>query len=66
LTDGYSGADIKAICERSARRPFLESIEGAAPRSIHLSDLVAVVAETPRSVTGKELQRFEKWRLENQ
>ncbi|MBK9127455.1 MAG: ATP-binding protein [Phycisphaerales bacterium] len=66
LTAGYSGADIKAICERSARRPFLESIEGGQPRNIRQADLLAVLAETPRSVTGKELERFEKWRIENQ
>ncbi len=66
LTDGYSGADIKAICERSARRPFLESIQGGAPRNIHLSDITAVIEETPRSVTRKDLERFEKWRMENQ
>jgi transitional endoplasmic reticulum ATPase len=62
-TAGYSGADIKAICERSAVRPFLESVSGGAPRNINLSDLVAVIAETPPSVNPRDLAKFEQWAL---
>jgi transitional endoplasmic reticulum ATPase len=63
-SDGYSGADIKAICERAARRPFLESVGGGAPRSINMADLVAVIATTPPSVSRKECLKYEQWRGE--
>lgn len=60
-TAGYSGADIKALAERSARRPFLESVGGAAPRKINMADVVAALAETPPSVNSADVQRFEQW-----
>ncbi len=59
--DGYSGADIKYICDRSATIPFLQSVatgeEGAITRAI-LDD---VIATAPRTVTGEMLKRFEEW-----
>lgn len=58
---GYSGADIKAVAERSARRPFLESVGGAAPRRIAMADVLAAIAETPPSVSAKDVERFEQW-----
>jgi len=61
LTDGYSGADIKAIAERSATRPFLESIGGAEPRNIKMADILAVLDETPRSVSPKDCRKYEEW-----
>lgn len=64
-TAGYSGADIKAICARSASRPFLESVGGAAPRNIRMGDLLAVLAETPPSVSGRDNEKFEQWARDN-
>ncbi len=64
-TNGYSGADIKAICERSATRPFLESVGGAPPRNITMADVLAVLADTPPSVNAKDLAKFEQWAVEN-
>ncbi|MFO0837694.1 MAG: ATP-binding protein [Phycisphaerae bacterium] len=64
-TGGYSGADIKAVCARAATRPFLESVGGAEPRNIMMADVVAVLAETPPSVNGRDLQKFEQWAGEN-
>ncbi len=60
-TSGYSGADIKAICGRSATRPFLESISGAEPRAIRMSDLMDVIAEVPPSVSPKDVAKYEQW-----
>lgn len=60
-TEGYSGADIKAICGRAATRPFLESVGGAEPRNIHQADLLAVIAQTPPSVSPLDAKRFESW-----
>lgn len=64
-TDGYSGADIKALAERSASRPFLESVAGAQPRNIRMADLLAVIAELPPSVSKKDVEKFEKWATES-
>lgn len=63
-TTGYSGADIKAIAERSASRPFLESVAGAEPRNIKMADVLAVIAETPPSVGQKDVAKFEQWATE--
>lgn len=65
LTAGYSGADIKAIAERSATRPFLESVAGAEPRNITMADLQAVIQETPPSVGRKDIEKFDRWATEN-
>jgi transitional endoplasmic reticulum ATPase len=61
VTDGYSGADIKAVAERSAIRPFLESVNGAAPRNINMADVQAVLQELPPSVSKKDVAKFEQW-----
>lgn len=58
---GYSGADIKAICTRSASRPFLESVAGSAARDIGQADLLAVLAETPPSVNAKDVEKYAAW-----
>ncbi len=63
LTAGYSGADIKAIAERSATRPFLESVGGAEPRNINMADLLAVIESTAPSVTRADCQKYEQWAL---
>ncbi|MEW6249625.1 MAG: ATP-binding protein [Planctomycetota bacterium] len=61
LTQGYSGADIKAICERSAVRPFLESVGGAPARNISMADVVAVIQANPPSVNLRDVRKFEEW-----
>lgn len=63
-TAGYSGADIKAICARSASRPFLESINGGDPRNIRLADLLAVIDATPPSVNARDEVKYRQWGVE--
>ena len=65
LTAGYSGADIKAVAERSATRPFLESVAGAPPRNICMADVLAVLQDAPPSVSGKDVTKFEQWAAAN-
>lgn len=60
-TDGYSGADIKAVCQRAASRVFLETVAGAAPRQITRTDLAAALQTTPPSVSSADVRRFEQW-----
>ncbi|MBW7905649.1 MAG: ATP-binding protein [Phycisphaerae bacterium] len=61
LSAGYSGADIKAIAARAASRPFLESVAGAAARKIMRADVLAVLQETPPSVSPKDVAKFDEW-----
>jgi transitional endoplasmic reticulum ATPase len=63
LTDGYSGADIRAIASRSATRPFLESVNGGQPRNINMEDVLAVLAAMPPSVSPSDVKKFEQWAI---
>lgn len=59
--DGYSGADIKYICDRSATIPFLQSVASGEEGSITSAILQHVIADTPPSVKQDQLQRFDEW-----
>ncbi len=63
-THGFSGADIKAICGRSATRPFLEGVAGGEPRNITMSDVMAVIDDIVPSVSPRDVQKFEQWAAE--
>jgi transitional endoplasmic reticulum ATPase len=62
--EGYSGADIKYICDRSATIPFLKSVATGQEGEITASIMDDVLADTPRSVTAEMLKRFEHWTQE--
>ena len=59
--EGYSGADIKYICDRSATIPFLRSVATGQEGEIDQAILNDVISDTPPSVTGEQVQRFEAW-----
>ena len=61
VLDGYSGADIKAIVELAARRPFVEAIGSGESRPITMADLLATIEAVPPSVSPRDLERFEKF-----
>ena len=61
--DGYSGADIKYICDRSATIPFLQSVATGQDGEITQGILDDVVTTAPRSVTPDLIRRFEQWAL---
>jgi len=61
-TEGYSGADIRAICERAAQAVFLEAIQTGNERPISMSDILAALEHIRPSVTPEQLKRFEAWR----
>ena len=52
LTEGYSGADIKEICDEAARVPLEEAIEGKPQRDIGMGDLLYSIENRPSSVTS--------------
>ena len=59
--DGYSGADIKYVCDRSAVVPFLKSVASGTDGEITPQVIADVVADAPKSVTPDMLRRFERW-----
>ncbi|MGH7177396.1 MAG: ATP-binding protein [Tepidisphaeraceae bacterium] len=59
--DGYSGADIKYICDRAATVPFLQSVATGQEGEITMRILEDVLADTSRSVNSEMLKRFEAW-----
>ena len=59
--EGYSGADIKYLCDRAAVVPFLSSVASGDEGEITASVLDEVLSDTPRSVTGDMLRRFDEW-----
>jgi transitional endoplasmic reticulum ATPase len=59
--DGYSGADIKYLCDRSATIPFLKSVASGEEGTITQGVIEDVIGDTPPSVNHEQLQRFEQW-----
>ena len=59
--EGYSGADIKYICDRAAVIPFLKSVASGEAGEITAAVLADALAETRPSVTAEQLRRFEEW-----
>ena len=66
--EGYSGADVKNICEKAAADVFLRAVKSGSGESsppIALADLQGVLKETRPSVTATDLQRFIAYRDSN-
>jgi SpoVK/Ycf46/Vps4 family AAA+-type ATPase len=59
--DGFSGADIKYICDRAATVPFLQSVATGQEGEITPAILQDVLSDTRRSVTPDLLKRFDEW-----
>lgn len=58
---GFSGADIKYICDRSAVIPFLSSVATGAEGAITGEIIEDVIRETPKSVSAEMERKFEEW-----
>jgi transitional endoplasmic reticulum ATPase len=59
--DGYSGADIKYLCDRAATVPFLSSVASGVDGEITAAIFQDAMRDTPRSVTAGALKRFIDW-----
>jgi transitional endoplasmic reticulum ATPase len=59
--EGFSGADIKYICDRAATIPFLQSVATGQEGPITTAILSEVLEATPRSVNDEMLKRFDQW-----
>ena len=60
-TEGYSGADVRAVCEGAAERVFLESMKSGAERPITMADLTASLERVRPSVPPETLKRYEAY-----
>jgi len=59
--EGFSGADVKYICDRAATIPFLQSVASGQEGQITPEILSDVIKDATRSVTSDMLQRFDQW-----
>jgi len=59
--EGYSGADIKYLCDRAATIPFLKSVASGEEGEITSAVIDDAIADTRPSVTADQLRRFEEW-----
>jgi len=62
--EGFSGADIKYICDRAAAVSFLGSVASGVQGQITAAILQDALGGTDRSVTPEMLKRFEQWTVE--
>ncbi len=59
--DGYSGADIRNICQQAAQTAFLDALNGGQERAISQQDLLDIIDRQHPSVRPSDLVRFEKF-----
>jgi transitional endoplasmic reticulum ATPase len=59
--EGYSGADIKYLCDRAAVIPFLRSVASGQEGEITADILSDAMADTRPSVTAEEIRKFNDW-----
>lgn len=63
LSDGYSGAEIKAICSEAGMAVMdrHDDLDGQAPLEIAMEDLRAAMDRTPRNITKFMTDSYESW-----
>jgi transitional endoplasmic reticulum ATPase len=59
LTGGYSGADLRALCEKTANTVFLEAVRTGEDRDITMDDFLASLGRMHASVRPEHVARFE-------
>lgn len=59
--EGFSGADIKYLCDKAATIPFLQSVATGQEGDITAEILAEVINDTPPSVRPEQLRRFIEW-----
>jgi len=62
VLEGYSGADIRRICEKAGDIPFVESVKTGVERNIEMRDLLTALHEVSPSVSPKMADRFAQFR----
>lgn len=59
--EGYSGADVAAVCHRASQRAFKEAIQENDLLPIGWDDFEAALAEIKPSVDAKNLKRYQEY-----
>ncbi|KAL5596690.1 hypothetical protein BROUX41_006618 [Berkeleyomyces rouxiae] len=61
--DGFSGADIKGICNNAgdAVQELVDSGERSFENAVRMEDLMAAVEAMPRSISPEMVQRYKRW-----
>ena len=59
--EGYSGADVRKLCERAASEAFLASVRQDTDRLIREEDLLRLASEMAPSVAPEVLARYRKY-----
>lgn len=62
MTEGYSAADITAICDAAARAALRETMRTGQRQLVTMQMLTAEIARTPRSITDEQLAIYESLR----
>lgn len=62
MTDGYSGADITAICNMAAMAAAKEALHTGERHLITMQQLQSHIEQTPRSLTPHQLASYESLR----
>ncbi|MGB5925602.1 MAG: AAA family ATPase [Dehalococcoidia bacterium] len=60
MLEGYSGADIRRICEKACDIPFVESVRTGEERNVEKRDVLCAVHSVKPSVSGQAIAKFEK------
>jgi len=61
LLEGYSGADIRRICEKSSEIPFIESVRTGEDRIIEKRDILQAIEQIKPSVSPAEIEKYERF-----
>ena len=61
MLEGYSGADIRRICEKASDIPFVESVKTGEERDIEMHDLLGAIHEVKPSVSPQTVEKFERF-----
>lgn len=61
-TEGYSGADLRALAEFATVQPFLDAVRNGVERPITLQDFEMGLERIKPSVSPKTVERFEAWK----
>ena len=59
--NGYSGADIRNICQKASDIPYKEALTKGTKRMINFNDFGIVLKETKPSVSKKAIEKYIKW-----
>lgn len=61
MLEGYSGADIRRISEKTCDIPFVESVKTGVERDIEKRDILSVMKQAKPSVSPQTIDKFEKF-----